>query len=83
MRKTEHEREPHACTPQRQTEEEVDKIALIAPDATVNIISNYEVKKKIKVTIPKIINKITELKVMVSLDVVGKLNDNQLRDLEN
>ena len=40
------------------TKEEVDKIALIAPDATVNIIKNYNVKEKIKVTIPSTINKI-------------------------
>ncbi|MCH8004391.1 MAG: aspartate carbamoyltransferase regulatory subunit [Nanoarchaeota archaeon] len=40
------------------TKEEVDKIALIAPNATVNIINNYNVKKKIKVTIPLVINKI-------------------------
>lgn len=40
------------------TKEEVDKIALIAPNATVNIIKNYDVKQKIKVTIPETINKI-------------------------
>ena len=40
------------------TKEEVDKIALIAPDATVNIIQNYEVKKKIEVAIPSTVNKI-------------------------
>ena len=40
------------------TKEEVDKIALIAPDATVNIIKDYNVKKKIKVTIPEVINRI-------------------------
>lgn len=40
------------------TKEEVDKIALIAPNATVNIIKNYDVKEKIKVTIPLIINRI-------------------------
>lgn len=40
------------------TKEEVDKIALIAPHATVNIIKNYDVKQKIKVTIPQVINKI-------------------------
>ena len=40
------------------TKEEVDKIALIAPHATVNIINNYDVKQKIKVAIPSIINKI-------------------------
>ena len=40
------------------TKEEVDKIAIIAPDATVNIIKDYDVKQKIKVTIPQNINKI-------------------------
>ena len=40
------------------TKEEVDKIALIAPDATVNIIKDYNVKRKIKVTIPEVINRI-------------------------
>lgn len=34
------------------TQEEVDKIALIAPNATVNLIKDYEVKKKLRVTIP-------------------------------
>jgi len=39
------------------TKEEVDKIALIAPYATVNIIKNYEVTEKNKVNIPpEIIN---------------------------
>jgi len=32
--------------------EEVDKIALIAPDATINIIRNYEVAEKHRVSIP-------------------------------
>jgi len=40
------------------TKEEVDKIALIAPNATVNIIKNYNVDKKINVTIPLTIKKI-------------------------
>lgn len=40
------------------TKEEVDKIALIAPNATVNIIKNYDVKQKIKVAIPSTIKKI-------------------------
>ena len=40
------------------TKEEVDKIAVIAPDATVNIIKDYEVKEKIKVAIPAVIDKI-------------------------
>ena len=40
------------------TTEEVNKIAIIAPKATVNIIKNYEVKKKLKVSLPEVINKI-------------------------
>lgn len=40
------------------TKEEVDKIALIAPNATVNIIKDYDVKEKIKVSIPSTVNKI-------------------------
>jgi len=40
------------------TKEEVDKIALIAPNATVNIIKNYDVMQKLKVAIPTTINKI-------------------------
>jgi len=65
------------------TKEEVDKIALIAPHATVNIIKNYDVKQKIKVTIPPIINKIikcsnpncvtnNEKNVMTKFYVLGK-----------
>ncbi len=34
---------------------EVDKVALIAPDATINIIRNYNVKQKHKVNLPDII----------------------------
>lgn len=34
------------------TQDEVNKIAILAPHATVNIIKNYEVKEKIKVDIP-------------------------------
>ena len=34
-------------------EEEVNKIALIAPTATVNIVENWEVKEKRKVEIPE------------------------------
>ena len=40
------------------TKEEVDKIALIAPHATDNIIKNYDVKSKINVAIPPTIRKI-------------------------
>ena len=35
--------------------EEVDKIALISPKATINIIRNYEVVDKKKVKLPKVI----------------------------
>ncbi len=34
------------------TEEEINKIALVAPDAKLNIIRNYEVVEKHKLTIP-------------------------------
>ena len=40
------------------TKDEVNKIAVIAPQATVNIIQNYEVKEKIKVSVPGVFNKI-------------------------
>ena len=42
------------------TKEEVDKIAIIAPNATVNIIHDYGIKEKIKVELPLIINKIVK-----------------------
>lgn len=35
------------------SQDEVDKIALVAPNATVNIIKNYEVKKKLRVSVPE------------------------------
>ncbi|MCD6563383.1 MAG: aspartate carbamoyltransferase regulatory subunit [Thermoproteales archaeon] len=35
--------------------EQVDEIALIAPNATINIIRNYRVVKKYKVDVPKVI----------------------------
>ena len=37
------------------TQDEVNKIAIVAPDATVNIIKNYDVKEKIKVKTPDVI----------------------------
>ncbi len=40
------------------TKEEVDKIAVIAPNATVNIIKDYDVKQKIRVAIPSTIKRI-------------------------
>ena len=39
------------------TQDEVNKIAIIAPDASVNIIENYNVKKKLQVSIPRTIHK--------------------------
>lgn len=38
------------------TPEEINRVAILAPKATINIIRNYQVYKKIKVTIPAIIN---------------------------
>jgi len=35
--------------------EEVDRIALVAPKATINIIRNYEVAEKMRVRLPKVI----------------------------
>jgi len=40
------------------TQDEVNKIAIIAPDASVNIIENYDLKKKLQVSIPDEIHKI-------------------------
>jgi len=40
------------------SKQEVNKIAVIAPAATLNIIKNYEVKEKIKLVVPDVINKI-------------------------
>ena len=40
------------------TKDEVNKIAILAPKATVNIIRNYEVKEKIKVNLPEKLNNI-------------------------
>ena len=40
------------------TQDEVNKIAILAPNATVNIIKNYEVKEKIKVNLPGTIHTI-------------------------
>ena len=42
------------------TQEEVSKIAIVAPDATVNIIKNYAVKEKIKVKSPDIIDNVVK-----------------------
>jgi len=35
------------------TKDEVDKISILAPNATVSIIRNYKIEKKIEVKIPK------------------------------
>jgi len=40
------------------TKEEFNKIAILAPDATVNIIKNYDVKQKTAVKLPKLITQI-------------------------
>ena len=42
------------------SQEEVNKIAIVAPDATVNIIKNYEVKEKIKVITPEVIDNVVK-----------------------
>lgn len=42
------------------TQSEVNKIALIAPDATVNIIKDYKVDEKLTVSVPDIIEGIVK-----------------------
>ena len=42
------------------TQDEVNKIAIVAPDATVNIIKNYDVKEKIKVKTPDVIDNVVK-----------------------
>lgn len=42
------------------TQEEVNKIAIVAPDATVNIIKNYDVREKIKVKTPEVIDNVVK-----------------------
>ena len=42
------------------TQEEVNKISIVAPDATVNIIKNYGVKDKIKVKSPDVIDNVVK-----------------------
>ena len=42
------------------TQAEVNKIAIVAPDATVNIIKNYNVKEKIKVKAPDVIENVVK-----------------------
>jgi aspartate carbamoyltransferase regulatory subunit len=40
------------------TEKESQDIAIFAPQATINIIRNYKLEKKIKATLPKVVQKI-------------------------
>ena len=40
------------------TQDEVNKIAIVAPEATVNIIKNYNVKEKIKVKTPDVVDNV-------------------------
>ena len=42
------------------TQDEVNKIAIVAPDATVNIIKKYDVKEKIKVKTPDVIDNVVK-----------------------
>lgn len=42
------------------TQDEVNKIAIVAPDATVNIIKNYSVREKIKVKTPDVIDNVVK-----------------------
>ncbi|MCX8172511.1 MAG: aspartate carbamoyltransferase regulatory subunit [Archaeoglobaceae archaeon] len=37
-------------------EEELNKIALIAPNATINLIKDYEIEKKFKVKLPEVLH---------------------------
>ena len=42
------------------TQDEVNKIAIVAPDATVNIIKDFKVKEKIKVKTPEVIDNVVK-----------------------
>src|SRR3990167_8569691 len=42
------------------TQDEVDKVAILAPNATVNIIKDYKVEKKIHVHLPEVVNNIVK-----------------------
>lgn len=42
------------------TQEEVNKVAILAPQATVSIIKDYKVKDKIIVSVPKVVEKIVK-----------------------
>ena len=53
--------------------QEVDKIALIAPKATINIIRDYEVAKKHKVKLPdEIVGIVTETDLSRTIDVYSE-----------
>ncbi len=40
------------------SEEELNRISLIAPEATINIIENFEIKRKFRVSIPESVEKL-------------------------
>ena len=42
------------------TQEEVNKVAILAPQATVSIIKDYKVKEKIVVQVPDVVSKIVK-----------------------
>ena len=42
------------------SQEEVNKVAILAPQATVSIIKDYKVKDKIIVKVPKVVDKIVK-----------------------
>jgi len=58
------------------TQEEADKIAIIAPEATVNMIKDYEVTKKSKVSLPKTLNRI--IKCSNPICITNKEKENTL-----
>ena len=42
------------------SEEELNRIALIAPKATINLIKDYEIRKKFKVNLPEVVEGILQ-----------------------
>jgi len=56
------------------TQEEVNKIAVVAPDATVNIIKNFNVKEKIKVKAPDIVDNVIKCSNPVCITNNEKIN---------
>ena len=42
------------------TQDQFNKIAIVAPDATVNIIKNFDVKEKIKVRTPEVVDNVVK-----------------------